>query len=50
MCIQFSHQLNSLVLQEGRDGCDAVEWVAEQSWCTGKVGMAGNSWLTIAQW
>lgn len=36
--------------QEGRDGCDVVEWVAAQGWCNGKVGLAGNSWLAIAQW
>lgn len=31
--------------QEGRDGYDVVEWVAAQDWCSGKTGMAGNSWL-----
>lgn len=36
--------------QEGRDACDLIEWLAEQPWCTGKVGMAGNSWLGVAQW
>ncbi|WP_052409964.1 CocE/NonD family hydrolase [Paenibacillus durus] len=36
--------------QEGKDGADLVEWVAVQSWCNGKVGMAGTSWLGIAQW
>lgn len=37
-------------VQEGKDGADLVEWVAAQSWCNGKVGMAGTSWLGIAQW
>jgi predicted acyl esterase len=36
--------------QEGRDGYDLVEWVAAQDWSNGKVGMAGNSWLAMAQW
>jgi predicted acyl esterase len=36
--------------QEGRDGYDLVEWIARQSWCNGRVGFAGNSWLAIAQW
>ena len=36
--------------QEGRDGCDLVEWVAAQPWCNGNVGLSGNSWLAIAQW
>ncbi|MDP6302688.1 MAG: CocE/NonD family hydrolase, partial [SAR202 cluster bacterium] len=26
------------------DGYDSVEWVAGQSWCTGKVGMYGPSY------
>lgn len=36
--------------QEGRDGYDLTEWLAEQAWSNGKVGFAGNSWLAIAQW
>jgi predicted acyl esterase len=36
--------------QEGRDGFDLVEWLAKQKWCSGKVGMAGNSALAMAQW
>ena len=35
---------------EGRDIYDYVEWLAAQPWCNGMVGMAGNSYLTIAQW
>lgn len=34
----------------GRDGKDIVDWVGEQSWCNGKVGLTGNSWLAISQW
>jgi uncharacterized protein len=36
--------------QEGRDGYDLVEWIAQQPWCNGRIGFAGNSWLAIAQW
>ena len=36
--------------QEGRDCHDLVEWLAQQSWCTGKVGMTGTSYLAVAQW
>jgi putative CocE/NonD family hydrolase len=36
--------------QEGRDGYDMVEWVANQAWCNGKVTMAGNSYLAMTQW
>lgn len=35
---------------EGRDIYDSVEFIASQSWCNGSIGMAGNSWLAIAQW
>ena len=36
--------------QTGRDIADAVEWIAEQPWSTGRVAMAGNSYLAMAQW
>ncbi len=32
------------------DGYDSVEWVAEQAWCTGKVGLFGPSYLSMVQW
>ncbi|KAK7225128.1 hypothetical protein V2G26_013131 [Clonostachys chloroleuca] len=35
---------------EGRDGHDAIEEIAKLDWCNGKVGMAGNSWLAVAQY
>ncbi|MFF0567533.1 CocE/NonD family hydrolase [Streptomyces sp. NPDC004041] len=27
-----------------------MEWLAGQPWCTGKAGMAGNSWPAVCQW
>ncbi|WP_177221236.1 CocE/NonD family hydrolase [Lentzea xinjiangensis] len=36
--------------QEGEDGHDLVEWVAERPWCNGKVGMTGVSYLAVVQW
>ncbi|CAI1218455.1 Cocaine esterase [Serratia ficaria] len=36
--------------QTAEDGCDVIAWVAQQAWSNGKVGMAGNSWLTVSQW
>ncbi|WP_218508279.1 CocE/NonD family hydrolase [Variovorax sp. dw_308] len=36
--------------QDGRDGHDIVEWLAEQAWCNGKVGMSGTSYLAVSQW
>ncbi|MEZ2346434.1 CocE/NonD family hydrolase [Terriglobus sp. RCC_193] len=32
------------------DGYDVVEWIAEQSWSSGKVGMSGVSWLGLSQY
>jgi predicted acyl esterase len=34
----------------GDDGYDLVEWMADQSWCDGNVGMIGASLLGISQW
>ena len=36
--------------QDREDGYDFVEWVAQQWWCNGNVGMAGNSGVAIHQW
>lgn len=37
-------------IQEARDGYDVVEWLAQQPYCNGKVGMWGGSYLGFAQW
>lgn len=42
--------LMALVPQEGRDGYDAVEFLATQAWCNGNIGFAGNSYLAAVQW
>ncbi|PQE08365.1 X-Pro dipeptidyl-peptidase C-terminal non-catalytic domain-containing protein [Rutstroemia sp. NJR-2017a WRK4] len=42
MCIMGS--------QEAEDGYDCIEAIAKLPWCTGSVGLAGNSHLAIAQW
>jgi predicted acyl esterase len=34
----------------GHDGYDAIEWMARQPWCNGRVGMVGPSLLGISQW
>ncbi len=36
-------------VNEQDDGVDTVEWVAEQPWCNGRVGMAGISYLGFCQ-
>ncbi|KAI0593675.1 Alpha/Beta hydrolase protein [Biscogniauxia sp. FL1348] len=35
---------------EGQDGYDLVEQIAAQPWCSGRVALAGTSWLALAQW
>ncbi|ETS85978.1 hypothetical protein PFICI_04003 [Pestalotiopsis fici W106-1] len=35
--------------QLAEDGYDFIEWAANQTWSSGKLGMSGNSWLTISQ-
>lgn len=35
---------------EAEDGSDAVEAIAALAWCSGRIGMAGNSWLAMSQW
>jgi len=37
-------------MDDGRDGYDAVEWIAAQSWCNGKVAMWGYSYGGFVQW
>ncbi len=36
--------------EEGEAIHDAIEFVALQSWCTGKIGMIGQSYLCWSQW
>ena len=36
--------------QDREDGYDFVEWVAQQPWCNGNVGMSGNSGVAMHQW
>ena len=37
-------------VHDGRDGYDAIEWVAAQAWSNGKVGTLGGSYLGRIQW
>ena len=37
-------------VNEAHDGYDTVEWIADQSWCNGKVGMVGGSYVGATQW
>ena len=35
---------------EGQDGYDTLEWIAQQPWCSGRVGMMGGSYVGAVQW
>lgn len=35
---------------EGPDGLDTVEWIRQQPWCNGQVGMWGMSYAGSSQW
>ena len=37
-------------LQEGPDGSDTIDWIAQQQWSDGQVGMVGSSYLGLVQW
>lgn len=36
--------------QDGLDGYDFIEWISQQHWCSGNVGMGGNSAVAMTQW
>ena len=35
---------------ERTDGYDLIEWIAAQPWCTGAVGMIGDSYWSWTQY
>ena len=35
---------------EADDGCDMLDWVGQQSWCNGKIGTTGGSYVGFTQW
>jgi putative CocE/NonD family hydrolase len=37
-------------VNEGQDGYDAIEWLAQRPYADGRVGMIGGSYLASAQW
>jgi len=41
---------DNIGLQVGRDGHDAVEWIAAQPWSDGHVFMYGGSFIGMTQW
>ncbi|MFC1869379.1 CocE/NonD family hydrolase [Thermodesulfobacteriota bacterium] len=41
---------NWFAIEQQEDGYDLVEWLAQQPWCDGNVGMLGVSWFAIIQY
>lgn len=37
-------------IHERRDGFDTVEWINNQAWCDGNIGMIGRSYVGYTQW
>ena len=37
------------LMYEAEDGHDTIDWVANQSWCNGRIGLTGMSYLGIVQ-
>lgn len=36
--------------KDGIDGYDAIQWITQQPWCNGKIGMMGGSYRGMVQW
>ena len=36
--------------EQQEDGYDLVEWIAQQPWCDGNLGMVGISWFAVIQY
>ncbi|NLJ07898.1 MAG: CocE/NonD family hydrolase [Sphingobacteriales bacterium] len=43
-------KFNPFSQQDGRDGYDVCQWISEQNWNNGRVGMFGGSYLGMVQW
>ncbi len=41
---------NWMWVNETRDGADCLEWIADQPWCNGNIGMFGGSYQAHTQW
>ncbi|MEE2059264.1 CocE/NonD family hydrolase [Rhodococcus artemisiae] len=49
-CFASGGRPRLLLGRAASDAADVVEWAGEQPWSTGKVGMAGASYLATLQW
>lgn len=48
-CFDSEGQFEPLV-NEGLDGAATIAWLREQSWCNGRIGTGGPSYLAATQW
>ncbi len=37
-------------IKDSEDAYQVIEWMAEQAWCSGKIGMVGASYVGLSQW
>jgi putative CocE/NonD family hydrolase len=37
-------------VHDADDAYDIIDWISKQSWCNGKIGMYGGSYLGFSQW
>ncbi|MFD3810167.1 CocE/NonD family hydrolase [Rhodococcus sp. NPDC058639] len=49
-CFASAGRPRLLLGRAAADAAAVIEWTAEQPWCTGKVGLAGASYLATLQW
>lgn len=35
---------------DGNDAYDVIDWISRQSWCNGRIGMYGGSYVGFTQW
>jgi putative CocE/NonD family hydrolase len=40
----------SPLVDEASDGVDTIDWIIQQPWASGQVGMVGGSYLGLTQW
>jgi predicted acyl esterase len=49
-CGHSQGNINMFGTQDARDGYDFIEWLAKQEWCSGRIGMYGNSGVGMTQY
>jgi len=43
-------EFQPMAANECEDGYDTVDWIAQQPWCDGNIGMVGDSYDALTQW